>query len=94
LNLENQPCNTNSNTLVFANRVDTGTSNSSYPDNIEEADTNIDKPKLEEFIFTVLKQYIYKNNIFVAARIVKKTAKKAQIFKEGWIAILAIPAKL
>jgi hypothetical protein len=78
LNLENQPCNTNSNALGFANGVDTGASNSGYLDaDVEEAYTNIDKLELKEFILTALKQRVCKNNILVAARIVKKTTKKA-----------------
>jgi hypothetical protein len=94
LNPENQPCDANGDALVFANRVDTGASDGGYPDDIEEADAYMDKPELEEFILTALEQHIRKNNILIAAGMVKKTAKKAQIFKEGWIAILAIPAKL
>jgi hypothetical protein len=63
---------------VFANGVDTGASNNGYLDaDVEEAYANVDKLKLKEFILIALKQCICKNNILVAARIVKKTTKKA-----------------
>jgi hypothetical protein len=91
LNSENQPCDANGDALVFANGVDTGASDGGYSDDVEEANTNAE---LDEFILTALEQRIRKNNILVAARMVKKTAKKVQIFKEGWIVTLAIPAKL
>jgi hypothetical protein len=78
LNPENQPCDANGDALVFANRVDTSASNSGYLDaDMEKAYADTDKPELKEFILTALKQRIRKNNILVAARIVKKTTKKA-----------------
>jgi hypothetical protein len=78
LNSKNQLYNANSNALVFANRVDTNTSDSSYLDtNVNKAYANINKLILKEFILTALEQRIHKNNILVIAKIVKKTTRKA-----------------
>jgi hypothetical protein len=41
-----------------------------------------------------IKERICKNNVLVARRTVKKTTKKAQVFKEGSIVTLAIPKKM
>jgi len=63
---------------VFANKVDTSASDSKYLDaDVKKAYANIDKPELKEYILIALKQRISKNSILVAARMVKKTTKKA-----------------
>ena len=50
--------------------------------------------ELETWILNAIKEHICKNNVLVAHRMVRKTSKKAQIFKEGWIVTVAIPLKL
>jgi hypothetical protein len=90
LNTDNKLYNTNRNKLVFAaGEVDTSTSNSSYPDPDKE-----DNNKVEKYIINTIELRVYQNNLLVAARIVKKRAKKAQVFKQGWVVILAILKKL
>jgi hypothetical protein len=82
LNPDNKPCNADGNVLVFKNgEVDTGASDGGYPDNTgAEADTYSpieNELELEEFILTAIEQCICKNNVLVAARMVKKTSKRA-----------------
>jgi hypothetical protein len=78
--------------------VDTGASDGGYSDdaNASDADPTVpnNQPVLKEFILTAIEQQIRKNNVKVASRMVKKTTKKAQIFKESSVVTLAIPAKL
>ena len=77
---------------MFANSVDDNASNTKYPN----PNTKLlkDVLKLEKLILNAIKEQIRKNNVLVASRMVKKTTKKAQIFKEGWIVMLAIPKKM
>jgi len=78
---------------VFAPReADTGASDGGYPDpNAEDEEPAIE---LEKWILNAIKLWIRKNNVLVAERMVKKGAKKAQIFKEGWVVTAAIPSKM
>jgi hypothetical protein len=82
LNSDNKPCDADRNKLVFApGEADTGASDSGYPDpNTEDEEPAIE---LEKWIFNAIELRIYKNNVLVAEQIVKKGAKKAQVFKEG-----------
>jgi hypothetical protein len=83
---------------VFLDSVDSSASDSRYP----ELDADVDVapnnepngPKLEKWILTAIKEWVRKNNILVAGRMVRKTAKNAQIFKRDWIVTVAIPSKL
>jgi hypothetical protein len=80
LNSDNKPCDANRNELVFANSVDTSASNSGYLDLDPNLDADADARlaiKLEKWIINAIELWICKNNVLVAARIVKKGAKKA-----------------
>jgi hypothetical protein len=78
LNLSNKPCDTTSNKLVFAPKeVDTSTSNSSYLDNKDINNKVLKTLKLKLFIILAIKKQVYKNNMLVATKIKKKSAKKA-----------------
>jgi hypothetical protein len=92
LNEKNEPCDASGTALVFANGVDDGASDTGYPN----PDTELleDAPEFEKLILNAIEERIRKNNVLVASRMVKKTTKKAQIFKEGWIVTLAIPKKM
>jgi hypothetical protein len=93
LNIDNKLCDANRNKLVFVNSINTSASNSSYLDLDPNADKGPDI-KLEKWILTAIKLRICKNNVLFAERIVKRSAKKAQVFKEGWVVTLAILKKL
>jgi hypothetical protein len=80
LNANNKLCDLNRNELVFANSIDTGASDSGYPDLDPDLDLNKDKGlaiKLEKWIFTDIELQIRKNNVLITKRIVKRSAKKA-----------------
>jgi hypothetical protein len=95
LNANNKPCDQAGNELVFAEgEVDTGASDGGYPDLDESLRDELEQPELEKWILNAIEERIRKNNVLVARRMVNKTAKKAQVFKEGWIVTVAIPSKL
>jgi hypothetical protein len=80
---------------VFAKgEVDTSASNSGYLDLDESLEDKLEQLELEKWILNAIKERIRKNNVLVARRMVNKTSKKAQVFKEGWIVTVAIPSKL
>jgi hypothetical protein len=84
LNSNNKPCDVDGNELVFApGEADAGASDSGYLD-----------PNAEEDEEPAIELRIRKNNVLVAERMVKKGAKKSQVFKEGWVVTLAIPSKM
>ena len=94
LNSDNKPCDADGNELVFAaGEVDTGASDGGYPNPNTEED---EEPaiELEKWILNAIELRIRKNNVLVARRMVKKGAKKAQVFKEGSVVTLAIPSKM
>jgi len=74
--------------------VDTSASDSGYLDNKDIDNKVLETLELELFIISAIKEQVRKNNMLVAAKMKKKSAKKAQIFKEGWIVTLAIPKKM
>jgi hypothetical protein len=97
LNSDNKPCNADRNELVFPDSVDTGASDSGYPEldtDTESPDNEPDRPELEKWILTAIEERVCKNNILVAGRMVQQVAKKAQIFERDCIVTVAIPAKL
>jgi hypothetical protein len=95
LNANNKPCDQARNELVFAKgEVDTSVSNSGYLDPNESLKNDLEQLELETWILNAIEERIHKNNALVACRMVRKTSKKAQIFKEGWIVTVAIPLKL
>jgi hypothetical protein len=78
LNLDNKLCNANRNKLVFANSVDTSANDGGYLDLDLDADADVELAiKLKKWIINAIKLWICKNNVLVAARIMKKGAKKA-----------------
>jgi hypothetical protein len=93
LNSDNKPCDADGNELVFApGEADTGASDGGYPDpDAEDEEPTIE---LEKWILNAIEHRIRKNNVLVAERMVKKGAKKAQVFKEGWVVTVAIPSKM
>ena len=93
MNSNNKPCNADRNELVFAEgEIDTSASNSRYSDAEDKDDRQ--QIELNKWILNAIELQVYKNNLLVAGRIAKKEAKNAQVFKEGWIVTLAIPAKM
>jgi hypothetical protein len=98
LNANNKLCNSNGKELVFPDNVDTSASDSGYPELDLESHNNgldvPDVPKLEKWILTAIEEHVRKNNVLVASQIVRKTSKKAQIFKTDYVVTIAIPAKL
>jgi hypothetical protein len=80
---------------VFTNNVDTSASNSRYLELDLELYTNRpNRLEAKKWILTAIKEHVCKNNIVVANKIVRKTSKKAYIFKVGYIVTVAILAKL
>ena len=90
MNSNNKPCDADGNKLVFANSVDTSASDGGYLDLDLDADADADANadvdvdadagpaiELEKWIINAIELRIRKNNVLVAARIVKKGAKKA-----------------
>jgi hypothetical protein len=96
LNSDNKPCNIDGTNLVFPDSVDSSASDSGYLELDVDAELpkNENGPNLKKWILTAIEERVCKNNILVAGRMVKKTAKNAQIFKRDWIVIVAIPSKL
>ena len=95
LNSDNKPCDADGNELVFPDSVDSNASDSGYPElDVESPNNKPNGPKLEKWILTAIEEWVRKNNILVAGRMVKKATKKAQIFKRDCIVTVAIPAKL
>jgi hypothetical protein len=100
LNTDNKPCDANGNELVFAaGEVDTSASDSGYPYPDEEDDNkaslkNRMAVEVKKCIINAIELWVRQNNLLVAARMVKKGAKKAQVFKQGWVVTLAIPRGL
>jgi hypothetical protein len=77
LNLSNKPCDATGNELVFAPReVDTSASNGGYS-NKDINNKVLETPELELFIILAIKEQVRKNNMLVATKIKKKSAKKA-----------------
>jgi hypothetical protein len=64
---------------VFAvNEVDFSASDGGYLNlDIELLKDELKQLKLEKWILNTIEEHIYKNNVLVARRIVKKTTKKA-----------------
>ena len=97
MNLNNKPCDADGNELVFAEgEIDTGASDGGYSD-AEDEDEDEDSGQqieLDKWILNAIELRVRKNNLLVAGRMAKKGAKNAQVFKEGWIVTLAIPAKM
>jgi hypothetical protein len=95
LNSDNKPCDADGNELVFPDGMDSGASDSGYPElDAESPDDEPNGPELEKWILTAIEERVRKNNILVAGRMVKKATKKAQIFKRDWVVTVAIPSKL
>jgi hypothetical protein len=95
LNANNKPCDQAGNELVFAKgEVDTGASDGGYPNLDKSLRDELEQLELEKWILNAIEERICKNNVLVARKMVNKTAKKAQVFKEGWIVTVAIPLKL
>jgi hypothetical protein len=84
LNANNKPCDRAGNELVFAEgEVDTGASDGGYPNLDESLKDELEQLKLKKWILNAIEERIRKNNVLVARKIVNKTSKKAQVFKEG-----------
>jgi hypothetical protein len=95
LNMDNKPCDADGKELVFADNVDTSASDGGYPELDPESYTNgPDGLEAEKWILTAIEERVRKNNIVVASRMVRKTTKKAHIFKVDYVVTVAIPAKL
>jgi hypothetical protein len=98
LNVDNKLCNSDSKELVFLDNVNTSASNSGYleldPESYNNRPDAPDVPKLEKWILTTIEEHVRKNNVLVTSQIVRKTSKKAQIFKTDHVVTIAIPAKL
>jgi hypothetical protein len=95
LNAINKLCDQARNKLVFAKgEVDTSASDGGYPDLDELLKDEPEQPELKKWILNVIKERICKNNVLVVRKMVNKTSKKAQVFKEGWIVTVAILSKL
>jgi hypothetical protein len=97
LNPDNKPCDADGNELVFLDGVDTGASDGGYPEldaDAESPDNEPDGPELEKWILNAIEERVRKNNVLVAGRMVRRVAKKAQIFERDCIVTVAIPSKL
>jgi hypothetical protein len=82
---------------VFLDGVDTSASDGGYPEldaDAESPNNEPDGPELEKWILNAIEERVRKNNVLVAGRMVRRVAKKAQIFERDCIVTVAIPSKL